>query len=109
MVQTRPEQALLYRQNGDRNPLHSDPVIARKAGYDRPILHGLCSFAAINHAVARCLEKTAPNDFDSVSMRFSAPVFPGETLRVDVWPDGCFRAIAAERDVVVASGRQQHC
>jgi acyl dehydratase len=105
-VRTRPEQALLYRQNGDRNPLHSDPEVAHKAGYQRPILHGLCTFAMVNHAVSRCLGSTQAGDFQHVNMRFSAPVFPGETLSVEVWPEGGFRALSMERNVVVAQGWQ---
>ncbi|KRB67945.1 MaoC/PaaZ C-terminal domain-containing protein [Noviherbaspirillum sp. Root189] len=105
-VQSRPEQALIYRLNGDRNPLHSDPRMARKAGFDKPILHGLCTFAMVSNAVARLLGKTQEGDFRSVSMRFSAPVFPGETLGIDVWKDGSFRATVEERGVVVAQGQQ---
>ncbi|QIL74167.1 3-alpha,7-alpha,12-alpha-trihydroxy-5-beta-cholest-24-enoyl-CoA hydratase (plasmid) [Diaphorobacter sp. HDW4B] len=107
-ISTRTDQALLYRQNGDRNPLHSDPAVAKKAGYERPILHGLCTFAMVNHAVSRTLGKSSEGDFDSVFMRFSAPVFPGEQLRVDVWGDGAFRATALERNVVVMQGRQRN-
>jgi acyl dehydratase len=107
-VHTRPEQALLYRQNGDRNPLHSDPGVAKAAGFDRPILHGLCTFAAVNHAISRRLGKVNEDAFESVSMRFAAPVFPGETLAIDVWEDGAFRASAVGRDIVVAQGRQTH-
>ena len=108
IVGTRPEQALFYRQNGDRNPLHSDPKVAKLAGYDRPILHGLCSFAMVNHAVSSCLKKTGDGEFDHVFARFSAPVFPGESIQVDVWDDGSFRAKALERDAVVMQGRQHN-
>ena len=107
-IQTRAEQALLYRQNGDRNPLHSDPAMAKRAGYDRPILHGLCTFACVNHAVSRVLGKTADGEFANVFTRFSAPVFPGESLQIDVWRDGSFRAKAMERDMVVIQGRQRN-
>ena len=107
-VQTRPEQALLYRQNGDRNPLHSDPAVATKAGYDRPILHGLCTFACVNHAVSRALGKLGEGEFSSVFSRFSAPVFPGEPLQIDVWGDGSFRAKTITRGTVVMQGRQRN-
>ena len=105
-IHTRPEQALLYRQNGDRNPLHSDPAVARKAGFDRPILHGLCTFAMVNHAVSRCLHQNSEGNFQHVNMRFSAPVYPGESLRVDVWQDGSFKATSVERSVAVVQGQQ---
>ncbi|MBO1016696.1 MaoC family dehydratase N-terminal domain-containing protein [Achromobacter sp. SD115] len=100
-VHTRPEQALVYRLNGDYNPLHSDPTIARAAGFPRPILHGLCTFGMVSHAVARQLLPETPGAVRSVSLRFSGPMYPGETLRVDVWRDGSFRATVVERDAVV--------
>ncbi|WP_426954787.1 MaoC/PaaZ C-terminal domain-containing protein [Muricoccus radiodurans] len=106
---TRPEQALLYRLNGDLNPLHMDPAVARKAGFERPILHGLCTFGVVCHALVRALCGGDPARFGSVALRFSAPVFPGETIRTEFWegPDGAaFRARVVERDkVVVSNGR----
>ncbi|MBO9355941.1 3-alpha,7-alpha,12-alpha-trihydroxy-5-beta-cholest-24-enoyl-CoA hydratase [Bordetella petrii] len=99
-VQTRPEQALLYRLNGDYNPLHSDPATARAAGFNRPILHGLCTFGAVAHAVAR-LQLRPGQRVKSLSLRFSGPVYPGETLEVQAWADGSFRARVIERDARV--------
>ncbi len=99
-VRTRPEQALLYRLNGDYNPLHSDPQTARAAGFHRPILHGLCTFGMVSHAVSRRL-LAAGGALRSLSLRFSGPVYPGETLSLDVWRDGSFRAQVVERDAVV--------
>ncbi len=100
LAHTRPEQALLYRLNGDYNPLHSDPQVARSAGFLRPILHGLCTFGMVSHVVSgRLLEGGAR--LRSLSLRFSRPVYPGETLSVDVWRDGSFRARVVERDAVV--------
>lgn len=96
---TRPEQALLYRLNGDDNPLHADPAVAARAGFPRPILHGLCTLGVVTHALMRARGYgAAPR---RLQLRFSAPVFPGETIRTETWPDGSFRARVAERDVVV--------
>lgn len=100
-VHTRPEQALVYRLNGDYNPLHSDPTIARAAGFPRPILHGLCTFGMVSHAVSRQLQPEAEGAVRSVSLRFSGPMYPGETLSVEVWRDGSFRAKVVERDAIV--------
>ncbi|ADP15524.1 MaoC like domain protein 5 [Achromobacter xylosoxidans A8] len=100
-VRTRPEQALVYRLNGDYNPLHSDPTIARAAGFPRPILHGLCTFGMVSHTVARQLQPEAEGAVRSVSLRFSGPMYPGETLSVEVWRDGSFRAKVVERDAIV--------
>ncbi len=98
---TRPEQALYYRLNGDDNPLHADPDVAARAGFPRPILHGLCTFGIVSHALLRALGDYQPDTLRRVGLRFSAPVFPGETIRTEIWRDGSFRARVAERDVVV--------
>ncbi|WP_376087100.1 MaoC/PaaZ C-terminal domain-containing protein [Roseomonas sp. CCTCC AB2023176] len=106
---TRPEQALLYRLNGDYNPLHMDPGFARRAGFDRPILHGLCTFGVVCHALVRDLCGGDPGRFGEMAVRFSSPVFPGETIRTEIWDEeggAAFRARVAERDkVVVSNGR----
>ncbi|MFF5563181.1 MaoC/PaaZ C-terminal domain-containing protein [Streptomyces sp. NPDC012623] len=100
---TLPQAALLYRLNGDTNPVHSDPATARAAGFDRPVLHGLCTFGVAVHA----LLTGAPGREGSVHrlrVRFTAPVFPGETLRTESWTDGnvvSFRTTAVERGTVV--------
>ncbi|XHO95141.1 MaoC/PaaZ C-terminal domain-containing protein [Azospirillum sp. A26] len=98
---TRPEQALLYRLNGDDNSLHADPAVALHAGFPRPILHGLCSFGVACHALLRALADYRPDRLRRMSLRFSAPVFPGETIRTEIWRDGSFRARVVERDAVV--------
>src|SRR5262245_17561826 len=98
---TRPEQALWYRWNGDDNPLHLDPDVAAKAGFDRPILHGLCSLGIAAHALVATLCKDDPNRLKALDARFTATVAPGETLRTEIWPDGSFRTRVVERDVVV--------
>lgn len=101
---TRPDQALLYRLSGDRNPLHSDPNIAKMAGFPRPILHGLCSYGTACRAVLQTIcnyDHTLITGFD---VRFSSPVFPGETIVTEMWKDGSvvsFRSKVKERDVVV--------
>jgi acyl dehydratase len=103
---TRPEQALFYALNGDDNPLHSDPAVAARAGFPRPILHGLCTLGVVFHALLRELGGYEAERFRSLQLRFSAPVFPGETIRTEIWRDGSFRARAAEREViVVGNGR----
>jgi len=99
-VETRPEQALWYRWNGDDNPLHYDPDEAARAGFARPILHGLCTLGIAAHAVLRTLCGGEPSRFRGLDARFTAPVMPGETLGVDLWADGSFRVRFAGRDVV---------
>ena len=102
-------QALFYRLSGDRNPLHSHPEAGRRAGFDRPILHGLCSYGIAAHAVLRSFCDYDPLKLRGVDVRFSAPVFPGETIRVEMWRDGAvvsFRAFAAARGAkVLDNGR----
>jgi acyl dehydratase len=101
---TIPQAALLYRLNGDYNPLHADPEVARAAGYDRPILHGLCTFGVASHAILRSCCGYDPDRIRSTSVRFTAPVFPGETIRTEMWNnDGglSFRSRVLERDTMV--------
>lgn len=100
---TRPEQALYYRLNGDDNPLHADPAVAAAAGFPRPILHGLCTLGVVGHALLRTLGAYDPARFSALDLRFSAPVFPGEAIRTEIWNDGAFQARAIERDVLVVS------
>ncbi|HYE44509.1 MAG TPA: MaoC/PaaZ C-terminal domain-containing protein [Caulobacter sp.] len=101
---TRPDQALIYRLSGDRNPLHSDPKIARMAGFPRPILHGLCTYGITCRAVLQEYAGFDPARIKSHQVRFSSPVFPGETIAVDLWQDGdvvSFEARVKERGVTV--------
>lgn len=100
---TRPEQALYYRRNGDHNPLHLDPEVAARAGFPRPILHGLCTLGIVTHALLRHLADYDPGRIRFLELRFSAPVFPGETIRTEIWKDGEFRARVVERDLVVVN------
>ncbi|MBU8540514.1 MaoC/PaaZ C-terminal domain-containing protein [Falsiroseomonas tokyonensis] len=103
---TRPEMALLYRLNGDHNPLHSDPALAAKAGFPRPILHGLGTFGVVGRALLATICDHNPDRFGRMECRFSAPVFPGETIRTEIWrtPTGAaFRAKVVEREITVIS------
>jgi acyl dehydratase len=98
------QAALLYRLNGDYNPLHVDPAVAVAAGYPRPILHGLCTFGVTGHAVLRAVCDYDASRLASIEARFSSPVLPGETIRTEIWVDGhtvAFRAKAVERDALV--------
>jgi len=85
---TRTDQALLYRLNGDRNPLHADPKFAAMAGFDRPILHGLCTFGFTGRALLHTLCHGDVDRFGSMGGRFKSPVMPGERLDVHMWADG---------------------
>ena len=101
---TRDDQALLYRLNGDRNPLHSDPEVAKKAGFDKPILHGLCTYGITCRAILQEVVNFDPDQIYSHQARFSAPVIPGDTITVDIWQDGkniSFEARVKARNVTV--------
>lgn len=87
-VPTRPDLALLYRLTGDRNPIHAEPAAARAAGFERPILHGLCSFGITCRAVFETYAGFDPDRILSHQARFSSPVLPGQTLSVEMWRDG---------------------
>ncbi|HML07861.1 MAG TPA: MaoC/PaaZ C-terminal domain-containing protein [Xanthobacteraceae bacterium] len=108
---TRPEAALIYRLSGDYNPLHADPAIARAAGFERPILHGLGTFGVSAHALLKTLCGYDPTRLIAFVGRFSAPVFPGETIRTEMWRDGTvvsFRARVVERDAIaINNGRAE--
>lgn len=103
---TRPEQALYYRLNGDDNPLHADPAVAARAGFPRPILHGLCTLGVVCHALLATLAGYDAARLRALDLRFSAPVFPGETIRTEIWRSGAFQARVPGRDaLVVSNGR----
>jgi acyl dehydratase len=82
---TRTDQALLYRLNGDRNPLHSDPTFAKRAGFDRPILHGLCTYGFTGRALLHTVCGSDPARFGTMRARFSRPTMPGDALTISVW------------------------
>ena len=101
---TRADQAFIYALSGDRNPLHRDPAIAKRAGFPRPILHGLCSYGTACRAIISTICKYDPKKITGFDVRFSSPVFPGETIVTEMWVDGStvsFRSKLKERDVVV--------
>lgn len=104
---TQPQAALLYRLNGDPNPLHVDPQVAQNAGYPAPILHGLCTYGIAAHALIKTLCDYDPARLYRFDTRFSSPVYPGETLLVDIWKGSDdlvqFQARVVERDIVVLS------
>ena len=107
---TAPGQALIYRLNGDYNPLHADPEVAKAGGFRMPILHGLASYGIAGHAILRMFCGNDPSRLRWLDVRFSSPVYPGETLRTEAWASApgtaAFRARAVERDqVVINNGR----
>jgi acyl dehydratase len=106
---TPPNLALLYRLNGDENPLHADPARAKVAGFDRPILHGAASFGVAAHAILRTCADYRPERLNSIEARFSRPVFPGETIRTEIWPERehiSFQCRVVGRDeIVLSNGR----
>jgi acyl dehydratase len=85
---TLPTQAMIYRLSGDRNPLHIDPDFAKMAGYDRPILHGLCTFGHVCRAALKEYAGNDPARFTAMSVRFSGVVYPGDTIITEMWDEG---------------------
>ncbi len=103
-ISTTQDQALLYRLTGDTNPLHADPQLARKLGWPRPPLHGLCTWGIACHAILETICELDPTLIRAMEGRFSAPVFPGDTLITEMWQQAnvvSFRVRAEERDEVV--------
>ena len=104
----RPDQALLYRLSGDRNPLHSDPELAKFAGFDRPILHGLCTYGFTGRALLHTLCGSDVAKFHSMDNRFSKPVMPGDTLTVKIWVnapgDAQYQTVNQDGAVVIDGG-----
>ena len=103
---TRPEQALLYRLSGDRAPLHSDPWFARRAGFDAPILHGLCTYGIAGRVVLKSLCENDPSRFGSFRARFAKPVLPGQAIEIRVWrnDDGAVFQASVDGAVVLDRG-----
>ncbi len=108
---TRPDQALLYRLSGDRNPLHSDPTFAKRAGFDKPILHGLCTYGFTGRALLHAVCGSDPSRFGAMRARFSKPTMPGDALTVSVWDIGAeaegfyrFRTETQPGETVIDSG-----
>jgi acyl dehydratase len=111
-IATLPQAALIYRLSGDYNPLHADPAVARSGGFDRPILHGLCTFGVVCRALLDMVCGNDPAKLRQMQVRFSAPVYPGETIVTELWRESggvvSFRARVAQRDlVVINNGRAE--
>jgi len=107
---TREDQALTYRLSGDRNPLHSDPSFAKMGGFDKPILHGLCTYGFTGRALLHTLCDGDPSRFGSMDARFSKPVIPGDALTVKMWVDGndcTFQTLNQGGDVVIDQGKMR--
>ena len=103
-VPTSPRAALVYRLSGDLNPLHAEPALAKRAGFDRPILHGLATYGAVGYALVKNICDNEPAGLRSFRGRFSAPVLPGDRIQVSFWrePDGVYiRAATPERNAIV--------
>jgi acyl dehydratase len=109
--QTSPDQALVYRLSGDRNPLHSDPAFAAMGGFDRPILHGLCSYGFTGRALLHSLCGSESSRFEHIEARFASPVLPGEALTVSMWEssptEALFVTSVGDR-VVIDQGLVRH-
>ncbi|XP_068481539.1 enoyl-CoA hydratase 2, peroxisomal isoform X2 [Phaseolus vulgaris] len=104
---TQPSQALLYRLSGDYNALHSDPIIAKVAGFSQPILHGLCTLGFAVRAIIKCICRGDQDLIKSIAGRFLLHVYPGETLVTEMWLEGLrviYRTKAKERKRTVLSG-----
>ncbi len=108
-IATLPQAALLYRLSGDFNPVHGNPVVARQAGFDAPILHGRCTFGVAGHAILRHCCGYDATRMTAMSAQFTSPVYPGETVRTEIWSGGSvpgqvhFRASVPARGVTVLS------
>jgi acyl dehydratase len=102
--QTSPDQAFLYRLNGDRNPLHTDPSFAAAGGFDKPILHGLCSYGFTGRGLLHLLCDSDPAAFHHIEGRFASPVLPGEALTISAWEtapgDAVFTTSVGDRVVI---------
>jgi acyl dehydratase len=110
--QTRPDQALLYRPSGDRNPLHSDPMFASQAGFPKPILHGLCTYGVVGRALLHAICDSKPERFLYMGSRFTKPVVPGDLLITEMWIDepgrALFRTLGADADPVIDGGELRY-
>lgn len=107
VYETREDQALTYRLSGDRNPLHSDPSFAAMGGFDKPILHGLCTWGITGRALLHAVCDSDPSRFKGMNSRFSKPVIPGDVLTISIWIDGneaLFRTENQNGEAVIDQG-----
>lgn len=107
------QQALIYRLSGDYNPIHIDPEVGRRAGFDGVIFHGLGTYGVVARAIVQCALDNEPSRLRQFDVRFSSPVYPGETIVVEIWKEGAgqlsFRARVKERDrIVINNGLARH-
>jgi acyl dehydratase len=103
-IKTLPQAALIYRLSGDYNPSHVDPDLAKEGGFGKPILHGRCTFGIAGRAIADDIGRASGTRIHAMEARFTSPVFPGETVRTELWvvdSDILFRCRTRERDVLV--------
>lgn len=110
-MQTSPDQAFVYRLSGDRNPLHTDPSFAAIGGFDRPILHGLCTYGFTGRALLKALCDDDVTRFGHIEGRFSSPVMPGDALTVRMWtiePGRTLFTTSVGDRVVIDQGLVQH-
>jgi len=102
---TADNQAQVYRLSGDYNPLHIDPTVAKAAGFNQPVLHGLCTYGVVGRALLSAVTGNDPQRLKKMNVRFTAPLYPGESIRTEIWREPgsvvTFRALVPERDVVV--------
>jgi acyl dehydratase len=102
---TRPEQALIYRLSGDYNPLHADPTVAEQVGFKKPILHGLATYGVVGRALLVALCDGQSARLRRMDVRFSSPVYPGESVTTEIWREGAgrasFRSLVKARETLV--------
>ncbi len=103
-IATKPDQALIFRLSGDYNPLHSDPNFAKTAGFEKPILHGMCTYGIACRSIVETLCEGHAKRLKKFDCRFSSPVYPGETIVTEMWKDGSkvhFQSKVKERNKIV--------
>ena len=103
-IKTKPDQALIFRLSGDYNPLHSDPNFAKSAGFEKPILHGMCTYGIACRSIIQSICENDAKRLKRFDCRFSSPVYPGETVITEMWKDEkniYFQSKVKERDKIV--------